>query len=327
MKKIVKRWIEFLPLKLRPRGMHYHPASIHQSATLLGKRIFILPTKQGLIFLLLLLVMLLGATNYSNNMAFALTFMFSSILFVSVLHTYRNLVGLKIRLSQVHNAFVGGESIFVIEVCNNTQRQRYDIEISSTISNNNDVINITVNDYNHASLIVPAVQRGLLTVGKITVTTRYPFGLFHAWSYVNIEGHSLIYPAPSKHNTSPPIINTTGDGMATSESGSDDFHGLRIYQPSDSMRHIDWKAYARERGLMTKQFKRHQSHELWLEWQATHGNNIEEQLSELCRWIIDAEQRQKRYGLRLPNIEIAPALGPEQQQRCLRQLAIFGIHQ
>ena len=276
-------------------------------------------------FFLLLLIMLLGATNYSNNMAFALTFMFSSILFISVLHTYRNLVGIKIRLLQVHNAFVGGESIFVIEVCNNTPLQRYDIEIGSSISRNSDVINITENNYHHTSLIIPAVQRGLLTIGKITLTTRYPFGLFYAWSYVNIEGQALIYPAPSKSNTSPSIVNTTGDGRATSEPGSDDFHGLRIYQPSDSMRHIDWKAYAREQGLLTKQFQRHQSHEVWLEWQATHGNNTEDRLSELCRWIIDAERLKKRYGLRLPNIEISPGNGPDQQQRYLRQLAIFGI--
>lgn len=324
MKISIHHWFDKLPLWLRPRGIRHHPASTDQPATLLGKRIFVLPTKQGLIFIALLLVMLLGATNYSNNMAFALTFMLGSMLFVSVLHTYRNLAGLQVRLAQLEECFAGGEAGFVMELINADARPRFDIELRSTATTTA-MVNVAAHDHAHARLALPAPRRGPLPLGRITLETRYPFALFRAWSYLDVEGAVLVYPRPSIAMAVPHTTTAAGDGLATVEPGSDDFHGLRGYQAGDSLRHIDWKAYARERGLMTKQFQRHQSPELWFEWDATGAASSEERLSRLCRWVLDAESRQQRYGLRLPGIAFTPAVGPAQQQRCLRQLALFGI--
>lgn len=320
----LQRYLDALPPMLRPRGTRYHPASTHHSATLLGKRIFVLPSKQGLIFTMLLLVMLLGATNYSNNMAFALTFMLGSMLIVSVLHTYRNLVGLQVRLVQVNDCFAGSEAELVIELINPDSRLRYDISLHLPDSAAA-LVNVAEHDQIHVPMALPALRRGRLQLGRLTLTTRYPFGLFRAWSYVDVEGEALIYPRPTVTAVIPHTTTAAGDGIATPEPGSDDFHGLRSYQSGDSMRHIDWKAYARQRGLLTKQFQRHQSPELWFEWHATTGADIEERLSQLCRWILDAERRQQRYGLQLPNIKIAPDAGIAHQQRCLRQLALFGF--
>ena len=324
MKISLRRWFDALPPWLRPRGVRYHPASTHHSATLLGKRIFVLPTKQGLIFITLLLVMLLGATNYSNSMAFALTFMLGSMLLVSVLHTYRNLVGVQLRLAQLEECFAGGEAGFVMELINPDSRPRFDIELRSS-KNFTARVNVAARDHTHARLALPAPRRGRVELGRITLETRYPFGLFRAWSYVDVEGAALVYPRPSAAGVAPHIATAAGEGVATPEPGSDDFHGLRSYQPGDSLRHIDWKAYARERGLMSKQFQRHHSPELWFDWMAAGGASLEERLSRLYRWVLDAEGHQQRYGLRLPGVEIAPNVGPAQQQRCLRQLALFGI--
>jgi uncharacterized protein (DUF58 family) len=318
------RWFNALPPQLQPLGVRYHPASNHHAATLLGKRIFVLPTKQGLGFMALLLVMLLGATNYSNNMAFALTFLLGSMLIISVLHTYRNLVGLQVRLSQVEECFAGGQAGFVMELINADGRLRCDIELLSS-AGTTAMVNVAGHDHTHARLMLPAPHRGLLKIGRITLATRYPFGLFRAWSYVDVEGAALVYPRPSTSGLEPRTETAAGEGVPTTEPGSDDFHGLRNYQSGDSLRHIDWKALARERGLLTKQFQRNQSPELWFEWDATGAASIEERLSRLCRWVLDAESQQQRYGLRLPGVEIAPNLGPAQQQRCLRQLALFGI--
>ena len=318
------RCFNSLPPKLQPRGVRYLPASTHNIATLLGKRLFILPTKQGLIFIGLLLVMLLGATNYSNNMAFALTFLLGSMLMVSVLHTYRNLVGLQIRLAQVEECFAGGHAGFAIELINSDNRIRYDVEVTSS-NGISTMVNVAFNDRIQARLMLPAPRRGPLTLGRVTLSSRYPFALFRAWSYVDIEGTALIYPRPSSSGVTPRTSAAAGEGIPTTEPGSDDFHGLRSYQVGDSMRHIDWKAYARERGLQTKQFQRHQSPELWFDWDETGSASIEERLSRLCRWVLDAELQQQRYGLRMPGVEIAPDMGPAHQQRCLRQLALFGI--
>ncbi|MFB3115961.1 MAG: DUF58 domain-containing protein, partial [Gammaproteobacteria bacterium] len=60
------------------------------------QRIYIMPTRHGLLFGLMLFAMLIGAINYNNSMAYILTFLLGSLSLVTILHTYRNLAGLVI---------------------------------------------------------------------------------------------------------------------------------------------------------------------------------------------------------------------------------------
>jgi uncharacterized protein (DUF58 family) len=62
----------------------------------------------------------------------------------------------------------------------------------------------------------------------------------------------------------------------------------------------------------------------WLEWAALEGLDDETRLSQLCQWVLTADAQRRRYGLRLPDIEIDPALGEQHRIRCLRALAAFG---
>jgi len=46
-------------------------------------------------------------------------------------------------------------------------------------------------------------------------------------------------------------------------------------------------------------------------------------LSQLCRWVIDAENAGLRYGLLIPGNKIAPDRGPKHHATCLEALALF----
>ncbi len=316
-------WLDKLPPRLRPRGIRYQAASAKQTATLRGKRIFILPTKQGMVFFTVLLLMLLGAINYSNSMAFVLTFWLGSVTLVSMLYTYRNLVNLDIKLSGAEPCFAGGHAAFHLILTNHQLRQRFDIDARNA-SGINAVAPIPRQDHTQLTLAIPASQRGRLQLGRITLSSRYPLGLFRAWAYVDVEAETLVYPHPSDHSPLPPQGQGSGERKQTHEEGSDDFHGFRAYHPGDSPRHINWKALAREQGLVTKQFQRHQSPELWFDWHDTRGADIETRLSQLCRWLLDADNQQQRYGLRLPGEVLPPAQGKNQLEQCLARLALFG---
>jgi uncharacterized protein (DUF58 family) len=50
---------------------------------------------------------------------------------------------------------------------------------------------------------------------------------------------------------------------------------------------------------------------------------VEEKLSQLTLWVIEAERARQPYGLRLPGIEISPALGQMHFHCCLRALSLF----
>ncbi len=311
-----------LPPWLRPRGLRYPRLASGEHTRLAGKRIFILPSKQGLFFIGVLIVILIGASNYANNMAFALAFTLGSVMLVSIFHTYRNLAGLELRVSHIDDCFAGEQGVFTLQLSNPSRRARYDIELTS-LATQGDRVDLGPQDHARATLLKPGPRRGRLPLGRLTVATRYPLGLCRAWAYVEVSAEALVYPRPADSHSRPGHSQSVGEGIETNEPGNDDFHGFRPYQAGDSMRHINWKALARERGLISKQFHRHQNPELWLDWDDTRGD-LEARLSQLCRWLLDADGRQQRYGLRLPGVEVTIGEGPAQRRRCLRQLALFG---
>ena len=70
------------------------------------RNVYILPTKQGLIFAVLLMLMLIGAINYNNNLAYLMTFLLASLSVVAILHTYRNLLRLLVTIGHIEPRFV-----------------------------------------------------------------------------------------------------------------------------------------------------------------------------------------------------------------------------
>src|SRR5688500_9408558 len=68
------------------------------------RRVYILPTRFGVIYAAIVFTMLLGSMNYNNSLGFALTFLLTGLGLVAMHHCHRNLAGLVV--SGVH----GGET-------------------------------------------------------------------------------------------------------------------------------------------------------------------------------------------------------------------------
>ncbi len=76
---------------------------------------------------------------------------------------------------------------------------------------------------------------------------------------------------------------------------------------------------------MVKQFAETLEKELWLDWDSLPPRwNVERRLSQLTRWVIDAETDGRVYGLRLPGLSHLPARGETHRYECLKALALFG---
>ena len=106
--------------------------------------------------------------------------------------------------------------------------------------------------------------------------------------------------------------------------GDDDFAGLRRYIAGDQPSRIDWKSYARDRGLNTRLFSDGASEPVWLNWSDAPGGDDETRLSSLTRAVLDAEQEGRHYGLRLHERVLPPGAGPQHRHQCLRHLALYG---
>lgn len=294
-------------------------------AHLTHRRIFILPTKTGLFFMLVAFVMFIGALNYNNSLAYSLTFLLASLGIVAILHTYRNLLHLKIDVGPIAPVFCGDKVHVPVILENHNYSARYSVRLHfPRFPEENIVItDVPENHWNRVEATFPSLARGRHPLYRITLRSKFPLGMFQAWAYAQLDTSYLVYPTPDDHNQLPQEslyhFNLTGDRG----SGTDDFAGLRNYHQGDSLRHIHWKTFAREQGLHTKQFGGDRAEELWLDWETLTDLDTETRLSRLTRWVLDADSRHFNYGLRLPNQVIPLGHGPKHKHRCLEALALF----
>src|SRR6266851_5695120 len=86
---------------------------------------------------------------------------------------------------------------------------------------------------------------------------------------------------------------------------------------------LRFAALKRGQELMTKQFSTEPRGSLCFDFAAARFPHIEDQLSQLTLWVIEAERARRAYSLLLPTGEIAPSLGQAHFHRCLRALALF----
>jgi len=74
---------------------------------------------------------------------------------------------------------------------------------------------------------------------------------------------------------------------------------------------------------MTKQFAAETKGAVYLDFFELRLADVEERLSQLTLWVIEAERIRQPYGLRLPGTEISPGLGQMHFHYCLRALSLF----
>lgn len=290
------------------------------------RRIFILPTRAGLLFALVLLVMLIGAINYNLSLGHALVFLLAGLGLVAMVHTFRNLVALRLMPGRAEPVFAGEIARFPLHLRNARGEARRTLEFAfgkqAGVS-----VDVPADGLATAAVPCPTTRRGRFDPGHVTLSTRYPLGLFRAWSYPHPKLSCVVYPRPLDTPLPQPLP-IAYSGHRQGNSGQEDFTGLRQREPSDPTRHIAWKAVARDyssRPLLVKQFAGGAEEELWLDWSLTPaGADIETRLSILTGWVLAAEEKQARYGLSLPGRDLPPAQGGAHRDACLEALALYG---
>jgi uncharacterized protein (DUF58 family) len=319
LKSVLKTFLgrsDFFGFVFGLRGPEADPIRLTQ------RRVYVLPTGYGLAFALALLLMLIGSINYSLGLGYVLTFALAGMGLVSMLHTYRNLANLSVRAGRADPVFAGSNAIFDIVLENPSGFDRFTLVARHGASSVD--IDVPPERSEVVRLAVPARERGWLELGRVTLETRFPVGLFRCWSYVRPQMGVAVYPRPDDSDLPSAKIRPESGDVASTGGGVDDFAGLRPYQPGDSPRHIAWKAVEREGLLLTKHFAGRGAAEMWLEWDdLPPALDVEARLSRLARWILLAEEAGFAYGLRIPGSEIEPGLGDAHREACLTRLALF----
>ena len=311
---------------LQPRWQRWLARRIPaaSSVTLNQRRIFIVPSATGGAFALVLLLMLLAAINYQNSLAYGLTFLLMSLFIIAILHTYRNLAGLTLRAVGANPVFVGEQGRFRLRL-ESGGREHQAIALGWSKADLQ-VLDVPAAGVSDAELNLPALARGWLRPGRLRVESRFPLGILLAWSWVDLEQAVLVYPRPLAADL--PLLTAGADdseeqGSRALGQGSDDFQGLRSYQPGDSKKRLHWKAYSRGQGLLVKDFAALAGRDICLDFNAMSGD-VETRLSHLCHWVLQLSAAQQAFALHLPDQQLPLASGAAQREACLRALALFG---
>ena len=285
------------------------------------RRIYILPTRFGVMLACMLVAMLIAGLNYNSNLALAFGFLMASIALVTMHHCNRNLLGLQVDVTTEVDAFAGREASFEFVLRNDSDVERRDVEIRCLAAAG--VRSVPARSSEAVLVAVRVPRRGIVRIAQFELRTRYPFGWFHAWTYV--QGALTVYVAPAPHGSRTlPAVAGAGTGSRSETRGDEDFAGLRAYEPGVPLKHMAWKVLARGGEPAVQSYTSLAALPEWLEWSALEGEDIERRLSQLCLWVLESESAQRIYGLRIPGKEIPPGRGAAHRFACLRALATFG---
>ncbi|KGF79873.1 hypothetical protein IA69_21800 [Massilia sp. JS1662] len=301
------------------------------SVLLNQRRVYILPTRAGLGFCVLLLVLLIGSINYNLGLGFGLTFLAGACALVDMVQTTRNLAGLVLSPGRAPDVFAGEDAPFELRVENPTRLARYAVWIDfEHVPEPRQAIDVPAGGSTALVLRTATTTRGWMRPPRVRLSTHFPLGLFRAWSWWQPDSRALVYPFPEQDAPPLPMLGRPSpDGVGSA--GSDDFAGVRSYQPGDPQRHLAWRQIARldpELGgqLVTKHFEGGTVDELVLDFDALPPRlDVELRLARMARWVLEAEQRALPYGFILGRIRYDAALGTAHQAACLRALALYGL--
>jgi hypothetical protein len=88
------------------------------------RRIYVLPTRAGLMYALVLLVLLIGAINYNLSLGYGLVFLLAGLGVVTILHSFRNLAGITLTVGAPAPVFAGETARFPLLLHNPDARER-----------------------------------------------------------------------------------------------------------------------------------------------------------------------------------------------------------
>ena len=292
--------------------------------TLQRRRLYILPTRAGLGFAVLLALMLAAGLNYANSLALFLTFLMGGFALVAMQLCHRNLLGACLYAAHAAPTFAHRPGTLQLTLTNVAPQPRFRVE-SGLGYEPTRVTSLPARGRHHLDIPVPAPQRGLVKIERVRLTTTYPFGLFRTWTWIHAPLEMLVYPRPHGAAPMPSQRGRKSGNRSQGHAGADEWQGLRPFRDGDSPRQVDWKAYAREGPLLVKEYSAMGSELRIFDFTSLPNLSTEARLEQIARWIVDAEDSGDRYGLEIPGAHIAPDRGADHRHRCLAALALYEI--
>jgi uncharacterized protein (DUF58 family) len=291
--------------------------------TLQSRRVYILPTRAGLVAALLLFMMLLAGLNYQNSLALLLCFLLGGFALVSMYECHRTLSGLEISSAHVEPAFAHQHGDLVLGFQNPGTAARRSLCLGITDAQPK-CFELAPQSTRLVRVRYQGLTRGRQRIDRVQLSSTAPLGLFRTWTWLHMPLEALIYPAPLRLRPLPPPVGLPRRSERERRlSGEEEWAWLRPFQDSDPLRRVAWKAYARGATLMVAHYDAPAGAQRVLALRVLRDLPLENALSQLADWVLECERRGESYALDLPGRRLAAGHGLAQRRHCLEALALY----
>lgn len=290
-------------------------------------RIYILPTRFGLVFIAGAILMILIGASYQNNLVNLLSYFMLSLIFIAMIQTHNNLKDIRVETVETEGGFQGADFVLTAILANDAKDPRFGIEATfrglkakSVYENFLPLLSKSTIKLRSAHL---GERRGRFPVKAVKLSSTFPLGLFRAWIWHSVDQSYYVYPAPVGSRPLPLGGVSEYPGSQVYATRGDDFYGHRKFEVGDSPRHVDWKAHARGRPWLVKEFGGGAPSAIDLDWNRLEGLPVEQRLSQLSLWVEEARKSKLPFGLRLPERTLPLGQGIQHAKSCLELLASY----
>lgn len=224
------------------------------------------PTSRGYVVCILGLIWFLVALVHQTLFAFVFACAAVALTIASFLAALLSLHGVRVSRAAVGDAEAGQVVSMPVVVSNRLRRRRQPLVIlescgfAATDPHATVVPSLRGREERVVNRRVLAMKRGEFELDVLTVRSGDPAGLFVRERFFSCPRSMLVMPGVEPLpdlELAPPSGMMATDGNPVSASGaSQEFFGIREYNPTDGMRHIHWRASARFGKLMVREFER-----------------------------------------------------------------------
>jgi uncharacterized protein (DUF58 family) len=225
-------------------------------------------TREGWIYIGGVLVVALAALNTGNNLLFLILSSLIAVILMSGILSSITLSGVAMRLELPEHIFAGQPVRALVELENEKLTlPSFSLRVEAAKKKNSPpaaLLETAVyfpylpkRERVRQSVPITFARRGAYRQDAFRIVTRFPFGFLQKAHRVELQTEAVVYPSVEPAREFIEILpGLQGALESLSKGGGHDLYALRDYVPTDSARHVHWKASARLGSLMVREFTR-----------------------------------------------------------------------
>jgi uncharacterized protein (DUF58 family) len=223
-------------------------------------------TRDGVIYLIAVFVLILAAVNTGNNLLFLILACLLAGILVSGVLSRVVLTGVDLKFDLPEHIFAEQPVLAEMELRNEKQTwPSFSLRVAGELKKNEPGILTRHVFFPYIPRLSAARQkvelrfphRGVYRQNAFAIRTRFPFGFFEKTRRVDSPVEIVVYPRVEPTDEFYEVLPLLSGEMASYFRGrGHELHSLRDYLPTDSARFVDWKVTAKSGRLMVREFAR-----------------------------------------------------------------------